>query len=379
MKYVHRVVDEKGVERLYFRKAGAPRVRLSHPFGSPELQAEVDALVAATGPAPAPETLRGALRYYELKSADFADLADSTKYEYRLILKELEEDFGALPLATFKAPYLLELRNAWAPRGHRAANVRLQVLKNALWPAIVAGKLGDGDPFTLIPQVRRPREAPEPHRLWSEEVVHTVIEAAVRDGKFGLARGVAIGRYTGARLGDIVRMTRAARKSGRFTFLSGKRRVLVNIAEDRALRAVLDGTPGGPMVLAYNAAELPYTEDGFALELRKLVRALHKAGALDSDGYNPHGLRHTFGVEAALAGCTDAEGAAKMGHSSPNSFATYRRQADRIRLSDHADAKIHALRERTGYAEVENRLENLCKIAPGRAAKPRGKSARKSG
>jgi integrase len=378
VKYVQRVPGKDGVVRLYFRKAGAPSVRLKSPEGSAELAAEVAALVAAAGPDRGPDTLRQALRHYELKSADFADLADSTKYEYRLILKELEEDFGAVPIAAFKPAYLLDLRNTWAPRGHRAANVRLQVLKNALWPAIVGGSLGTGDPFALIPQVRRPRDLAEPHAIWPQAVVEAVTQAAIAEGRIGLARGVAIARYAGPRLGDVVKLTKAARKTGRFVFLSGKRRVPVDLAEDPALTKVLDATPGRGLILAYNMDGLAYTESGFYQELRKLVARLHKAGKIDSAAYNMHGLRHTFGVEAALAGCTDAEGAALMGHGSPHSFATYRRQAERIRLSEGATAKIAALRERTKNADVKNDLENGCKTdAPDaeRSATPDAKKA----
>lgn len=384
MKYVNKVRGKDGTVRLYLRKAGMPSIPLTSPLppagqekGSP-LEREVAALIAGAPPPIAPSTLKAALREYELKSADFAGLADSTKYEYRLILKEFEEDFGALTVSTFTPAYLLQLRNAWAPRGHRAANVRLQVLKNVLWPAIVAGKLGDGDPFALIPQVRRPREAEEPHLLWPEDVVLTVIQAALAEGRVGLARGVAIGRYAGPRRDDIVKLTKAARKGGNFTFLSGKRRVLVNMPEDPALTAVLDGTPANGLLLVYNLSGLAYSADGFALELRKLVRALHKAEKINSPDYDVHGLRHTFGVEAALAGCTDAEGAALLGHASPSSFATYRRQADRIRLSNNAAEKIAALREQAPNGGLQNQLQKICKTEPVKQAKSRGRNARKS-
>lgn len=70
-----------------------------------------------------------------------------------------------------------------------------------------------------------------------------------------------------------------------------------------------------------------YTEDGIGHELAKLVKALHAAGRLDGDQYNLHGLRHTFGVDLALARCTDAQGAAMMGHAGASTFQVYRRQA----------------------------------------------------
>lgn len=380
MKYVNKI-KRGGVEYLYFRKAGCPSVKLNSAWGTPELQAEVDALIAGTtAPKPGSQTLRAHLRTYELESAEFKNLADSTKYEYRLVLKELEEDFGELHVSSFKPAFLMKLRNMWAERGHRVPALRLTILRNALLPAIVEGKHFEGDPFALIPGVRRPQEAKEPHLIWTTDVVLTVISAALRAGKPGLARGVALGRYTGARRGDLVKLTRAARKDGRFTFLSGKKRILVDMPEAPALTQILDGTPkGDSLVLAYNLSGRAYTEDGFALELGRIVRDLHKAGKLDSAEYNLHGLRHTFGVEAALAGCTDAEGAALMGHGSPHSFATYRRQADRIRLSNAAAERIAALRERTSNSDLQNELQNICKIAPTKAAKPRGRNARSSG
>lgn len=87
-----------------------------------------------------------------------------------------------------------------------------------------------------------------------------------------------------------------------------------------------------------------------------MSQALFKAGKLETAAYDVHGLRHTFGVEAALSGCTDAEGAGLMGHSSPASFAIYRRQADRIRLSTAGAEKIAAMRERTSNRGLQNRL-----------------------
>lgn len=400
MKYVNRIVGKDGVERLYFRKAGLPSVPLKSPMppagqedGSP-LDLEVKTLLGLAPAKAAPSTLRAALRAYELDSPDFAGLEDSTKYLYRKTMQELDEDFGETHVSRFTGETLLKMRNAWAERGYRAAAIRLQVLKNALWPAIVAGKLGGGDPFSLIPGVRRPRDLGEPHPLWPEEVVLKVIAGAMARGKPGLAVGVAIGRWAGPRREDITRLTRAARRfdprthTRRFAFLSGKRRVQVDMPEDSRLTAVLDALPHNHLILAPNLSGGPYTADGFGLELKKLIAELHalkdhadpaeRAKAIDSDDYGIHGLRHTFGVEAALAGCTDAQGAALMGHSSPASFATYRRQADRIRLADDAAEKIAALRERTPNSAVQNELQKLCKMPPVEAAKARGKSAGKS-
>jgi integrase len=365
VKYVNRIERADGSVQLYLRKRGLPAVRLPDGLSTPALQRHIAGLIEDLAPqgGKTAGTLGAALRAYELEASEFRSLAESTKYEYRLILKEFEQDLGGLPIASFTPAYVDRLKTAWARRGHRAANIRLQVLKNVLRPLIVSGAIGT-DPFRLVAQVRRPRALAEPHRIWSDQVLKTVIEAAAARQRFGLVRAIAIARYTGARRGDLVAISRSARKGGRFRFISGKRKVRVDVPEDPLLTGWLDGTPdeppeipragrklsaGGrapsPTTLVYNIAGRPYTEDGLGQELAKLVRSLYAAGALDSDRYDLHGLRHTCGVELALAGCSDAEGAAMMGHSSPHSFSQYRRQADRSRLSDTAAARLAALRE----------------------------------
>src|SRR5690606_24439410 len=120
-----------------------------------------------------------ALREYEL-GPDFKALRDSTKYEYRLILKQFDHDLGDLALVVFKPAYVKSLRDAWANRGHRAANIRLQLLRNVLDGPIIAGTIDD--PFGRISEVRRPAGAPEPHPIWPGQVFETVMAELTATG-----------------------------------------------------------------------------------------------------------------------------------------------------------------------------------------------------
>lgn len=383
MKYVHQISQPDGRVFLYLRKKGLPSVRLPEGLSDPALERHVLQLIEDLSPAAslAKGTMAAAIRAYELENPDFKALAASTKYLYRAMLKEFEDDLGGLAVSAFTPAFVDRLKGSWANRGHRAANLRLQVLRNVLKPALVAGKLKQ-DPFPLVGQVRRPRELKEPHLVWSEATFQTVMETALDARKFGLARAVAVARYIGARRGDLVALPRSARQGGRFQFVSGKRRVRVDVMEDPELGRWLARTPDAPPVeprrgrkvqadaapvatttLVYNVAGRPYTEDGLALELRKLVAKLHAAGQLDSERYDLHGLRHTRGVELALAGCSDAEGAAMMGHGGPSSFMQYRRQADRVRLADTASARVAKLRERTENAECKTEWKESGKNA----------------
>lgn len=378
MKNVNRVKGRDGVERLYYRKAKQASVRLQSPWGSPGLEAEVAALAALDAEKATPGTLQGAIRVYELESADYRALAPSTKYLYRKTYEELNTDFGALPLTTFKPAYLLKLRDIWARRGHRACNIRLQVLKNILRPHFIAAN--EGDPFALIKGAPRPFDLGEPHVIWPESVVVEVINEAVAQSKYGIARAVALARYQGPRRGDLVKIPKSARSDGKIRFLSGKRKVQVDNDEDAALAFWLARIPdsqpndarrgrkGDPKVarlpattIVFNLQNGRYTEDGLGLELAKIIGDLSAAGRVDRDDYNLHGLRHTRGVELALLGVTDAQGAAAMGHASPASFVQYRRQADRIRLAEGASALVALFRERTANADLQNDVQKSCK------------------
>lgn len=374
MQYVQIV---KG--KPYFRKRGCPSRALKSPIppaggeAGSALEEEVRALLAEMEPArPLPGTLRAALGVYELECHDFKRLRASTRREYGYIIRELVEDFGAQPVSAFTGSRILQLRNIWAARGYKAANDRLLLLKHALRPSIIAGVF-DGDPFAHIENVRPPSDRKEPHPIWPETVVETVIGAAADGRRFGLARAVALARYAGPRREDVVRIRSTARQAGRLVYRTAKKGVMVNQVEDPALTRWLAEIPAQhphskwqrhaerksgvvrlpAPTLVYNTRGAPYTDDGLGQALAALVLELFEAGRIDSPDYDLHGLRHTLGVELALGEATDAEIAAILGHASPNSAQTYRRQADRLRLADNASAKIRALRERARNEAVK--------------------------
>lgn len=355
MKYVNRIIGRDGLERLYLRKRGEPPIRLRSAWGTEALEHEVAALLDKTASKPIPGTLGLALRAYELESPEFAALRASTRQIYIYLMAEMDADFGGLPVAAFQGARILQLRNLWARRGYRAANLRLQILKNVLRPSIICGLIAGGDPFALVPQVRRPAEAKEPHILWPDETLRVVVEAAIAERRYGLARAIVLARFAGARRGDLVRLTTTARANGRIRFTTAKRKVAVDIPEDPRLARWLDVIPdrapaalNGPSYLVYGTRRPRYTDDGLGKSLGKFVGKLHAAGVVDSDRYDLHGLRHTRGVELALAGCSDAQGAAQMGHASASSFAQYRRQADRIRMADDAAKMVDRLNAQAG-------------------------------
>jgi len=364
MYNVKKVRRRSGATFLYFRPVGGGRLirlqnALPEAWEGSSLKAEVDGLLASQKGQASGPTLADAIRRYRTDDPDYTVLAPSTKGLYQVALRQMIKHLGNTSVSDFTPAFINDLRNRWAKQGHRAANVRLQVLKNVLRPFVIAGRIKGGDPFTMIRGVRRPRDLPEWHLIWSDDTVDVLIRHAIQTKWFGVARAIALGRYAGLRLGDMAQITQSARQAGRLLFMSGKRRIRVDMAEDSRLTGWLDQTPDAKAIatrgkalsqrasgtIVYNRRGRPYSANGLGQAFRTVVDTAFQAGLVASDQYSAHGLRHTFGVELALAGATDAEGAALMGHGSPHSFATYRRQADKKNLSDAGQKKVREGKE----------------------------------
>lgn len=362
---VQRVRKADGKVHLYFRKGGYREGPLVSPDGSAALLAEVEAIVARLDKAavaaarPRAGTVGGMLKGYN-KSAEFLALARSTQQGYQDLIDELDSDVGDVALSDVSRGWIIDLRDAWAPRGHRAANMRMQVLKNALLPIVddEDDTRIKGDPFHRVKKVRRPHDAGESHPVWEDAEVEAAIEDAILRKLPGLARAIALGRYAGYRRGTICHLPRGARvvsadadglPERRLYWITEKRKVLSDKREDPRLTALLARTPNKALTVAYNADDMPWREYGLNQALGRHLDRLAKAGkvraVVDDKGgvrcpLTIHGLRHSRGVELALAGASDAEIMAQLEHATDRAAKAYRRQADRRRLADSGQDQV---------------------------------------
>jgi hypothetical protein len=362
--YLHRV-PRGGRTYLYFRKGAYREGPLGSADGTPELRAEVDAILSrlakaeAAAAKPAPNTIGGMLTAYN-KSAEFLANARSTQRAYQDYIDEMIADFGNVILFEVTQAWLRNLRDAWAVRGHRAANNRMQVLKNALAPAITdqADVRIKGDPFHKLAKVRRPHDAPEAHPIWEDDEVAEAIEEAIARKTPGLARAIALGRWGGFRRATICAIPLNARPAGydddgvphtRLLWITEKRKVVCDKREDPRLTALLERTPNSALTIAYNADGRPWKARQLNQAIDRLMARLARAGkvrsAVADDGtvYCPldiHGLRHARGVEIAMAGGSDAEIMSQLEHATDRAAKIYRRQADRRRMADGAQDRV---------------------------------------
>lgn len=367
--HLHRFVDKRnGRERIYLRVGKGAKIALRAPWGS---QALADEAASARSrikvrPPAAVGSLVGAVRAYRgdtargiAASADYVILAPSTQVEYDRILDEFERVFIETLLEDIDAGFILDLRDKWAKRGYRAANLRLQVLKNVCKAPRIRGEI-EGNPFELIEKVARPHELGEKNPRWFDDEVEAAIEWALKHKLPGLANAVALGRWGGFRKGTIRAVPRRARimrmaengQERRIYWLTEKRKVLCDRREDPRLTALLERTEQAarrgkkaanivPHTIAFNSRGEAYTSRALGHAFERMVEALAKEGKT-RNSLTPHGLRHARGVEIASAGGSDAQIMAQLDHASPRQAAEYRRQAERLKLADDAQDRVDA-------------------------------------
>ncbi|KIC56993.1 integrase [Brevundimonas nasdae] len=351
VKYVQRIRRPDGTVDLYFRKGGHREGPLRSADGSPELQAEVNAILsrlARTQAAQTPKagTVGGAIERYR-KSADFIGLALSTQVEYGRLLKEIELDVGDVRLAEVDKSWVRDLRDLWAPRGHKATNDRVQMLKNVLKPAVEDDRIKT-NPFSGLKKLAPPHDADEVNLAWTDEEVDAFIALALKRNMPGLARAVALGRWGGFRRGTICNIPLSARiiaqdddglAQRRLYWTTEKRKVLCDKREDSRLSAFLESTPAKALTIAYNQRGHPWKVRALNQAVTRLAIALAETKRARPN-LTPHGLRHARGLELAYAGASDAEIMAQLEHTTERAARIYRRQAERRRMADSGQDRV---------------------------------------
>lgn len=361
------VDDRSGIERVYLRIPGRPKVALKGGWGTQALAIEALELIAAapTPPKATIGTLAAAVRAYRgdyarriAASAEYTMLSTATKGRYDRWLDKFEAQFEQVLLQDVDAAFVLDVRNAVAKYGHEAANTALQVLKNVCKPHVITEAI-PRNPFELIDKVARPQGLGIRNPRWEDEEFEAAL-AVAESTQPGLARALALGRWGGFRRQTICSVPLRARiertnaygaLERRLLWLTEKKEVLCDRREDPRLTDLLTRTPSRALTIAYNADGAPWKPRALNQALDRLLDKLagesKVRGTPDERGrlrsiLTIHGLRHARGVEIALAGGSDAEIMAGLDHATPRAAQGYRKQADRLKLADAMQDRVDA-------------------------------------
>ena len=325
---------KSGIWYSYHRKSGV-RIEPPHTCGTPEFFAALnEAETKHKDKAPVPGTFGALVRSYR-NSSLFLTLKARSRRDYLYVLDWLR-GLDGMPIAQMDSSFVAKLRDkAFRQRKRRFANYVLSVV-SVLFTHGVEMKLAKANPVREVRKVRRPTELPIPNRAWTVAEKQVVLDTAPPH----LIAPIAIARWTGLREGDIIQLAKMAYRDGALNLTTAKRGEPLWFPCPKPLGAILDALPRHDgMRLCVSSRGTPWTEDGFRSSFFKLIRALEYEGKV-APGLTFHGLRTSFGEEAAEKGFSSRQIASALAQRDPKSADHYTRNVDRRNAAGAVSASL---------------------------------------
>jgi integrase len=196
------------------------------------------------------------------------------------------------------------------------------------------------DPATGVTALKRPDNLAPQHRSWAPDEFEAMLEAATVRGLHGVGLALALARFAGWPLGDIVHQPPTTWQIPRLIYIrrkTRKRSMTTNLLAPDRLRAILDERPPDMSAQTFvtNEKGAPYTESGLRTMIHELTTDLQTEGKVRL-GLTIHGLRHSLGKELYDLGLTREARKAVMAHESDAASKVYERDGDRSRQAGRA-------------------------------------------
>jgi integrase len=344
-RYVAEDVDRHGNVRIYFRRKGQRKIRLTGVPGTAAFDAEYQrAFSGALKPptnqhnAAMPGTMHWLCEQY-FASAAFQSLAPSTRKVRRGILDEICERAGQFRYAMMEPTHVAKLRDEKAAFPH-AANNRVKTLRQLFaWALSPEYGYVKKNPARDVTRLRGTN--PDGIRAWTE---HDALRYEARHPigtKARLAFDLLL--YTGVRRSDVVSLGAQMERwftetlpDGNtvevqklvFTETKGGSRIVKTheLPILPPLRQSIDATITGHLVYLVTAFGKPHSVKAFGNWFKKRCR---EAGL---EELSAHGLRKLGAQRCAEAGATEHQLMALFGWTTPQQAAVYTKKANRARL-----------------------------------------------
>jgi integrase len=336
LKFLVEDVDRHGNVRVYFRRKGHPKIRLTKPPGSEEFMKEYRMLLEGTIAPAAPDksgrqpAAKGSLRwivesYYA--SAEFKRLDDRTRHVRRQLLDHLCEEplnpggkatVGSLPYAAMPPSKVRLLRDRKSD-SPETGNARVKALRRVFAHAI-ENDLADRNPAKDVPYIKTGSQG---FHSWTIEEVQQYEKRHPKGTKARLALGLLL--FTGQRRADVVSFGRQHMRDGwlHFTQTKNKRNkpVTLSIPVIAELKELIDETPAKHLTFLTTEFGKSFTSNGFGNRFRKWC---DEAGLPHCSA---HGLRKAGAAIAAENGATETQLMAIFGWKTMKEAERYTRAA----------------------------------------------------
>lgn len=346
--------DRHGNIRIYLRRSGQPKTRLTAIPWTEEFMEQYRAALEAVGPgypvidpakgAPQVGTWRWLCVEYFRRCAEYLRMDETTRDAYRRILESTFDEpigsqgaaadlkFAGLPIARITAKHVRALRDRKIATPE-AANSRIKTARAVFKWAIPEGYAAD-NPAKVVTYFKSRSSG---HHTWTVDEVRKYEETHPIGTNARLAMALML--YTGVRRSDAVLLGRQHIDQGwlRFTAFKNRNRspVAIELPILPALQRVIDGSKTGNLTFLITHQHRPYTAKGFSGQFRKWC---DDAGLQHCSA---HGVRKAGATLAAENGATEKQLMAIFGWSEAKMAAHYTQKAQRRKLAGAAMGLIN--------------------------------------
>jgi integrase len=321
--FVHGYVDQHGIAKFYFRRAGQPKVRLSGLPWSPEFMAAHERAMSGQWTKPeagarrtVPGTVNAALVSYYQSSAFRDGLALSSQQMRRAILERFRDEHGEKRIGLLHKKALQAILNKKSPAA--ASNWR-KALRGFLDHAMSLDMLTI-DPLSGVKLVAVKSDG---HHPWELE------ECAKFEAHHEIGTRARLAYELLLQVGhsrcDVVRMGRQHVRKGTLSLRRQKTKVPFDVPVMPALQEAIDAMPlGEHLAFLVTAQGKPFTAAGFGNWFREVC---NEAGL--PKRCTSHGLRKAAATRLADRGATTTQLMAWFGWKTASEAERYTRNADR--------------------------------------------------
>lgn len=337
--------DRLGKMRCYHRATGTPIDLVKIPMGSAEFFAEcarIASLSTAAGPAK-PGTLGLLIARYRASPQFLEDIGPRTRSDYQRVFDYLQP-IGDTALVAFDAPLIVRIRDRAAKKHGRRFGTYVKQVVSLLFAWGRERGFVRENPALGVKGIKRPKDAPEANRPWSDTERDAVMGALPAH----MRPVVALMMYCGIDPQDAVNLPRTAIQGGRLDARRGKTKVPMWLPLPTPLRAILEAAPThSAITLCANSHGRPWTVSGLRSSWRPIRMDLEKRGEV-GPGLTLKGLRHTVATILAEIGFDERTIADMLGQKTIEMARHYSRRADRSRkmvgVVESFDAEVNRRR-----------------------------------
>lgn len=330
LKYVNEYIDRTGKLRRYFRKGGKQLGPLDGEPGSEQFMTAYAAYLAEK-PRAAKTTLHadslGKLIIDFYGSRFFTDRKPSTRQLYKYALEPVAKEHGHRSASTMTAEHAEKIINKIGATRPGMGNLTRAVMRRVMHFAVKT-KLRTDNPMIGIDAFKVGE-----HHTWTDAELKQFEDKWRLGTRQRLAYALLL--YTGQRVGDVTRMSRADVSDGLIHVVQQKTGAELWVPIHPELQRAMKALPAKGLTLVGDANGRPLKRAALSALMRSAIREAELPSRCVS-----HGLRKASMRRLAEADGTANQIASISGHKTLKEVERYTKAADQKKLARAAIDKL---------------------------------------